>query len=1029
MTISRPASWRRSLVAVASLIGLAVAPGLDSWFGLEGASAVLAQTGTTGGGLAQGGLGMTRSVPTPAYFSNFVAFNNGDYKDALRGFQSLGRTGSIKTTTSRWIDSICYHTMCGECYYHMGQHALALEQYNNAVQLYLSFPDWMQRVDFGSPAIPVDTAPPKQLPWGRSTRAARLGRFRSTMSIAQGQLNANQQLRTGGPIQAPILFPVHVYEIVRCTTLAIRRRAELLGPSSPHDKLTGELVVALSRRPGPPNHWSEAWIDVQLGVANAAAGKDAQAKTSLERAVVAAGEFNHPLTSTALLELGRLALKGGDFAAAASAFEEAGYAAAQFLDNEYPDAGVLEESFRYGLLAHLMANRKGMFPPLVNDVAANWTRAKHLQASLLLLAAENYCVLDQSKSAAKKLSEARGIIGRESMIAGKIGARLNFIGALAAYQQGNVTGGDQALSAAMRFQNTGSLWMFHIAMAELYGKESSRIAMDLYGTVLRDPAPLDWATDPLESLSTLMIPHPPAYEHWFEAAMDRQEPEKALEITDLARRHRFLTTLDLGGRLHSLRWVLEGPRELLDQRAALERQDLLVHYPKYEQLAQQARRLSGELQRGGLAQAAKQQAAKLAQLADISAQQEVFLREMAVRREPCTILFPPRRSFKEMQAALGDGQALLSFFFTSRQSYAFLMTKEKYGFWKIPGGDALQKPVVKLLQSMGNADGNRPETLADLSAADWKTPGKQVADLLLKGANVDISRAFKELIVVPDGLTWHVPFEALPFADGDRTSPLLWKLPVRYAPTVALGVPDARPRKRDATTAVVLGKLSPGANEDLAGEAFEGLAKAVTGAVAVRGPLAANGAALASVCDRAIVLADIPAVESGGPYAWSPLQLDRTAASGALAAWFPLPWGGPDEIILPGFHTAAENSLKKHAASPVGNDVFLSVCGLMANGARTVLLSRWRTGGQTSIDLVREFAQELPHTAASNAWQRSVLLAAESPVNPTLEPRLKMGALEEPPRASHPFFWAGYLLVDTGTLPPGEADKLAERPK
>jgi len=1025
--------WRRSLVYVAASIGLALSPALADWLGLTSTPTAFAQA-TGPGATVPGGLGMTRSVPPPSYFATFRLFNEGNYKDALKGFQSEGR-GAIKTTTSRWIDSICHHAMSGECYYHMGQFPAALEQYTRALELYLSFSDWMQRVEF-APAIPVENATRvRAISWGRSTRAARLGRFPDTTSIAQGQQITQKQLQQGGRFQAPILFPINVQEIVRCTTLAIRRRTELLGPSSPHDKLTGEVVVALSRRPGPPNHWSEAWIDVQLGVANAAAGKDAQAKTSLERAVVAAGEFNHPLTGVALFELGRLALKAGDFPAAASAFEEAGYAAAQFVGPGFPDTGVLEESFRYGLLAHLMANQKGLFPPLANGAAANWASRENygqLQASLLILAADNNCVLGQTKAAVALLNDARRVMGRQSMLAGRMGARLSFVSAVAAYQQGNVTAGDTALAAAMKFQNTGSLWLFHIAMAERYGKESSRIAMDLYGNVLRDPTPMDWSSDPLESLSTLTIPHPLAYERWFEAAMDRQEPEKPLEITDLARRHRFLSTLDLGGRLHSLRWVLEGPREMLDQRAALERQDLLIRYPKYEQLAQKARQLSIAAQQGGLApadaKAAKQTSDTLAQLADISAQQEVMLREMAVRREPCTILFPPRRTYKEMQAALGEGQALLSFFLTSRQSYAFLMTKEKYGFWKVPGSDALQKPVVKLLQAMGNADGNRPETLSDLAAADWKTPGKQVADLLLKGANIDISRAFKELIVVPDGLTWYVPFEVLPFADGDSTSPLLWKLPVRYAPTVALGVPDARPRKRNATTAVVLGKLYPGSNDDLAGDAFEELSKAVTGSVALRGPLAGNGAALASVCDRAIVLADIPAVDTG-PYAWSPLQLDRTPAGGALAAWFPLPWGGPEEIILPGFHTAAENALKKHAANQAGNDIFLSVCGLMANGARTVLLSRWRTGGQTSIDLVREFAQELPHAAASSAWQRSVLLVADSPVNPTLEPRLKMGALEEPPRASHPFFWAGYLLVDTGTPPPGEADKLAERPK
>ena len=54
-----------------------------------------------------------------------------------------------------------------------------------------------------------------------------------------------------------------------------------------------------------------------------------------------------------------------------------------------------------------------------------------------------------------------------------------------------------------------------------------------------------------------------------------------------------------------------------------------------------------------------------------------------------------------------------------------------------------------------------------------------------------------------------------------------------------------------------------------------------------------------------------------------------------------------------------------------GSDLFLSIMGLMSSGVRTVLISRWRTGGQTSYDLVREFAQELPHTTPVDAWQRA----------------------------------------------------------
>ncbi len=90
-----------------------------------------------------------RQTPTATYYRDFGAFYDGDYTDALRAFQSESR-GSIKTAQSRWIDSICYETMCGECYFQMGVFDKALQHYTNALELFKRFPDWMAKVQFSA---------------------------------------------------------------------------------------------------------------------------------------------------------------------------------------------------------------------------------------------------------------------------------------------------------------------------------------------------------------------------------------------------------------------------------------------------------------------------------------------------------------------------------------------------------------------------------------------------------------------------------------------------------------------------------------------------------------------------------------------------------------------------------------------------------------------------------------------------------------------------------------------------------------
>ncbi|MEO6564964.1 MAG: hypothetical protein ABIO63_02925, partial [Casimicrobiaceae bacterium] len=63
------------------------------------------------------------------------------------------------------------------------------------------------------------------------------------------------------------------------------------------------------------------------------------------------------------------------------------------------------------------------------------------------------------------------------------------------------------------------------------------------------------------------------------------------------------------------------------------------------------------------------------------------------------------------------------------------------------------------------------------------------------------------------------------------------------------------------------------------------------------------------------------------------------------------------------------------------------------------------------FDLVREFVQELPRSTATESWHRAVLLARATEIDPDRESRVKISKTDTL-KADHPFFWAGYLLVD-----------------
>jgi hypothetical protein len=755
---------------------------------------------------------------------------------------------------------------------------------------------------------------------------------------------------------------------------------------------------------------------LQLGAAFVANDKKDPAVKALMRALLAGGEFDHPLTCMAMLELGKLALDGGDYKTAATWLEEASYSAFYY---ERPE--VIEESLRLRQLVHILAGQKGIYAPLIPAVKwANVENLREIQSSLLTALAEQYALAGDEKNAMSMLGQSSRVTTYRDLAKGWMGAKLNYVLALVHYLRDNVSSGDQALAAAMQYQQHGSFRLFQIAAADaafVNGHVRERSALELYEEVMREPSGEDWRRDPLEAFAVLLNPQPAAMEHWFDVAMQRKEVGTALDVIDRIRRGRFFGTLPMGGRLLGLRWIMAAPEAALAQESLLQRNDIAARFPEFATLHKKLAELRNDVAQRPLLPAdtkdALAQAKLVTEIDQIGKRQEALIRKVAIGREPSSLVFPGLTKTAYVQKQLRPNEAVLVFHVGKRNDHAFLITADEQKYWQVLSPPTVRERISDLLRAMGHFDQGREMSAEQLTDTKWREASAELVKEIFAESKVELD-GIKDLVIIPDDVYWYLPFEALYVGSGRQAMPLLFRTRIRYAATLALAVPDPRGRRRSGDVAVVQGRLFPREEPEIAAEGFDEIRRVVPRAHCVNAKLLAPSNALATLLDGLVVLDDLEPVGTT-PFDLPPFQVDKGRPGSSIGEWMSLAWGSPEVVILPGFHTPAENSLKRlDKRKAAGEELFLTSLALQAAGTRTVVISRWRTAGRTVTNLIREFLLELPHMSASEAWQRAVLLANETPLDAQFEPRVATGGEGPALTAAHPFFWAGYILVDPG---------------
>lgn len=963
------------------------------------------------------------SLPNANYYQLFPRFYSGDFARASRDFQQGYRT-AYQFGDQRFLDSVCYLTMIGECNYHVGNYADALANYEQALKLYLTYNNtaWQSRIQ--PPAtLPVDAGAfvRSRVNWGTPTRTASIPKIPSTFMVMFGRVDAPLVFQTGGAWDPARLRAVDVTEIMRCTALAMHRRRQLLGPMNKLDPLSRQLLTGMTVANAGNGSIMGAYNGVLLGIALASMERYDDAARMLTKSLQINGQFDHALTPVALTEMTRLAMAGGKRATATTLALEASYSAGVF--DQYD---LVNEALSLGTTNHLMTLRTP-YPPLTNAIAwANREKVRLTQMSLIQRLAECHAEAGNTRAARETIALATTANRRRNTLGATVAnARLKYTSAVAGFTDGNFAAGLSDLSAALTQYQNGSLWLYRLRLATdlVANKAVSELEADkLYGTLLRDPTDADWEFDPIEPMSFLATDHVTAMENWFDILIRRRQFERALQVAELIRRHRFYSTMPLGGRLMAFRHALNSEAKTLDPSTVKQRENFLNRNGAYQELLTGSLEIQKQLTQLPLApqpdsEESRKRRQLLGQLSQVSSAQEALMASYALSREPSNLSFPPQMPLETFKRLLPKGTLALSILNTASGYHMFFVSRERLRYVNLGSTNGLNRAVTKLLRDIGAIGGSATDA-KKLTSEDWKETATELKRGIFQDIPDESFANIVELIVVPDGMLWYMPFEALPIEFDGQEQFLVDLCPIRYAPTMYLSVeaPGGAKLKRNS---VAVGKLHERGELETTIAAVDELKKKLPDLDSFEKQTTPSGLS-AWLTDHLMVWSQ-SAIPANG-FDFQPIPFD-VSDHASIRSWMALPWYGPEFLSMPGLRSFGKGRKAN------GSEMFVMSVTLLASGSRTIMLPRWPTGGAISLGLSRLYAERLSENQnGARALRQAMIEARDLDFDIEKEPQVKNEKDPGDISASHPFFWSSFFVVDQPRLKAPEMDPANMKP-
>lgn len=949
-------------------------------------------------------------LPRLDYYIARDLYDAGNIGGATEGFRTaINRSHQLGQ--QRWIDSVPPLVMLGECYYQQGAIAQALGQYDAALMVALSHPRWADSLRSPEPQV-VNTSDLKGIAWAKLTRRTQLAGVPNVVLVPLEAAAAKTPGPSALPAAAAPVMRLDVPEVIRCLALALQRRSQLLGPLGRYSPVSAPVVELFSKAPPGNVPWVQSAWRVLHALALQTMGDEAQAQTLLNAGVGIDNKTDYFLTPLALLSLAQIDARQGNAASALNRLGDASLRAAQL-----EQADTLAECLTMiGQLASA-GRRADLLPTLQAAVAwaQNTSALAYLSGSAAVseLAAVAGNVPLHEASAKQMLS----LLGGKDIVLPRVQAHLGYALARGAAAQNRLGLAEQQLETSLSMlrgsKATGAATprVFQIQMTVSLlagGALQPAEGEQVLNALLREPPSDQWMLCPLECMISISAQHLTAYEKWLELAQQRGSDAEVIERMDRTQRERFYELLPLGGRLLAARQALKSDPAQWSPEVAECLGPALKTYPTAASLSQAMQKTIAELNRGPLAvddrSIGPDAKKKFSELTAMAETEENLMMSIALQRGVIPRFWPEPIDLNQIRQTLGDGDVVLSFVHTATAIFGAAVTKQTQHTWLVAESPNFDVKVALLLAQLGLS--GAPNLDMSSKHVPWRATAGELAKTLLPSEARQLIAGGERVIVVPSGNLWYLPFELLPAAENDPSTPLLARHRVCYVPTLGHLRQLDGPAPAVTNTLGLYGNffaVDRVVNQTLAGQVAQDVPQSlrldVTQKLGLTSP-----SWLRLRADQIWVACELPMAKTPWELRLMPVE---PSEENVLGSWMRMPLRAPARLFLAGLQTAAQRAEMKG-----GDELFVPACTLMASGVRSLWLSRWKVGGRSSQLALSRVMDELAYESPSSAWQRTAIALWAEKLATADEPLLP-GAKSLPATidGSHPLLWSGYMMI------------------